>query len=181
VRWTGTNHTISKIHCRSGRLNDCFFDEFSDDFKMNYGHHMNEFADCADWNRASFTANPVDLLEPETFEPNAYRECAVRLIVILECVDWFVASHRDARLAAIQVSLALGLNSTRGRSVTDVAAELGMTKQAVSRGCAEFLRMSGLDSPFGLKSAVARRTYQKSNGGYYGPETSAASETSAVI
>jgi hypothetical protein len=73
----------------------------------------------------------------------------------------FVSGARDARLAHIQVSIALGLYSTRGRTVTDISAELGITKQALSRGVAKFLRMSRLEPAFGLKSTEARRTYQK--------------------
>ncbi len=150
---------------------------------MNYGHHMNEFADCADWNLASFTADPVDLLEPETFEPNAFREAAIRMIVVLEAADTFVSGARDARLAWIQVSIALGLHSTLGKSETEIAAEMGITKQAISRGTVTFLRITGLSPAFGLKTTAARRTYQKTNGGRFAEskdsETPAVPETDA--
>ena len=59
----------------------------------------------------------------------------------------FFSQPPGRKASAIQVTLALGLNSTRGRTVTDVAEELGLTKQAVSRGCAEFLRMPGSIHP----------------------------------
>jgi hypothetical protein len=53
---------------------------------------------------------------------------------------------------------------------TDIAQELGITKQALSRGVAKFLRMSGaiqpsgLEPAFGLKCPEARRHYQVTNG-----------------
>jgi hypothetical protein len=117
--------------------------------------------DPADWNRASYNHHPCDDLEPLPDNPSDYREISLRFFRVALCWDTFVSSSRDARLASIQVSIALGLTSTRGRTVTDIAEELGITKQALSRGVAKFLRMSGLPGAFGLKSAEARRTYQK--------------------
>jgi hypothetical protein len=49
-----------------------------------------------------------------------------QLMRVLYCLDTFVCSSRDARLAHIQISIALGLYSTRGRTVTDIAEELGI-------------------------------------------------------
>jgi len=119
------------------------------------------FNDCADWHRAATWHTPVDELEPLPANSSEYREAAVRLMRVLYCLDTFVSSSRDARLAHIQVSIALGLYSTRGRTETDIAEELGITKQALSRGVAKFLRMSGLSPAFGLKTPEARRAYQK--------------------
>jgi hypothetical protein len=91
----------------------------------------------------------------------ATTEKLLRFLHVAYCWDTFVSSARDARLAHIQISIALGLHSTRGRTLSDVAAELGITKQALSRGVAKFLRMSRLEPAFGLKSTEARITYQK--------------------
>ena len=63
-----------------------------------------------------------------------------------------------------QIAIAMGLESVRGKTVTELAEELGVTKQAVSRGVVTFLRMSQLPPAFGLKSEEARRAYQLSNG-----------------
>jgi hypothetical protein len=124
-------------------------------------HHSKPFNDPASWNKSSYEAHPVDELEPLPNNPSDYREISLRFLHVAYCWDTFVSCSRDARLASIQVSIALGLYSTRGRTVTDIAEELGITKQALSRGVAKFLRMSGLPGAFGLKSAEARRTYQK--------------------
>jgi hypothetical protein len=117
-------------------------------------------SDPADWNRASYLAHPVDVLEPLTINPSDYREAALHFVRIMFCVDTFIAASRDARLASIQVSIALGWPSTRGKTETSIAAELDITKQALSRGVAKFLRMTRIEPAFGLKSNVARRKYQ---------------------
>jgi hypothetical protein len=119
--------------------------------------------DPSTWDTASYSASahPVDEMEPLPANPSDYREASLRFLRVAYCWDTFVSGSRDARLAHIQVSIALGLYSTRGRTVTDIAEELGITKQALSRGVAKFLRMSRLEPAFGLKSSEARRTYQK--------------------
>jgi hypothetical protein len=117
--------------------------------------------DPATWDAASYSAHPVDSLEPLPANSSEYREAAVRLMRVLYCLDTFVSCSRDARLAHIQVSIALGLYSTRGRTLSSVADELGITKQALSRGVAKFLRMTGLEPAFGLKSSEARLTYMR--------------------
>jgi hypothetical protein len=124
-------------------------------------HDSEPFNDCADWNCAATWHTPVDELEPLPANSSEYREASTKLMRVLYCWDTFVSCSRDARLAHIQISIALGLYSTRGRTITDVSAELGITKQALSRGVARFLRMSGLPGAFGLKSAEARRTYMQ--------------------
>jgi len=53
---------------------------------------------------------------------------------------------------------------------------MNVTKQALSRGVASTLRMTGLPPALGLKSTGARRTYQKSNGRHDGDESPAAEE-----
>jgi hypothetical protein len=120
-----------------------------------------DFNDPATYNAASYSSHPVDFLEPLPDNRSEYREVSLRFLHVAYCWDTFVSGSRDARLASIQVSIALGLYSTRGRTVTDIAEELGITKQALSRGVAKFLRMSRLEPAFGLKSTEARITYQK--------------------
>lgn len=124
------------------------------------GDSKNDSSDPADWNKACYLAHPVDAIEPLTTNPSDYREAALHFVRIMFCVDTFTAGSRDARLAIIQVSIALGWPSTRGKTETAIAAELGITKQALSRGVAKFLRMTRIEPAFGLKSNVARRKYQ---------------------
>jgi hypothetical protein len=119
-----------------------------------------QFSDPADWDEASHSAHPVDSLEPIDTSASAYREISIRFLRIMLMVDTHIMGARDARKAWIEISLALGLSSTRGMSETEIAEMLCVTRQAVSRGVARFLRMSGLPPAFGLKSPEARRGYQ---------------------
>jgi hypothetical protein len=119
------------------------------------------FNDPASWDKSSYEAHPVDELEPLQVNPSDYREASLHFLRVAYCWDTFVSCARDARLAHIQVAIALGLYSTRGRTLSDIADELGITKQALSRGVAKFLRMSRLEPAFGLKSTEARIAYQK--------------------
>jgi hypothetical protein len=52
---------------------------------------------------------------------------------VVGIIDTFLAGSRDARMAAVAFFIAFGLSSTRGRTLTEVAADLGRTKQALSR------------------------------------------------
>ena len=108
----------------------------------------------------AYEHHPCDDLEPIDTSSNEYREISIRFLRVMLMADTYVMGARDARKAWIEISLALGLNSTRGMTETEIAETLSITRQAVSRGVARFLRMSGLPPAFGLKSEAARRGYQ---------------------
>src|SRR5271166_843408 len=116
--------------------------------------------DPADWNLCAYEHHPCDDLEPIDTSSNEYREISIRFLRVMLMADTYVMGARDARKAWIEISLALGLISTRGMTETEIAETLSITRQAVSRGVARFLRMSGLPPAFGLKSEAARRGYQ---------------------
>ena len=124
-------------------------------------HDSESHNDPASWNKSSYEAHPVDSMEPLPENTDAYREASRKFLRVFLACDTHMCSSGDARLAWVQISIACGLHSTRGRTETAVAEEIGITKQALSRGVAKFLRMSGLDPAFGLKSSEARRAYQK--------------------
>ena len=65
----------------------------------------------------------------------------------------------------LEISLAMGLTSTRGKTEIQVADEQNVTRQCISKGLTRFLRMSGIpDLPaFGLKTTAVRRQYQTTN------------------
>jgi hypothetical protein len=92
------------------------------------------------------------------------REAAIRLRCLLLCMDTHMSKRWDAHRGWVEISVALGLASTMGRSVTDIASGMGITKQALSRGIVTFSRMSGMQPAYGLKSVEARQTYQRTNG-----------------
>ena len=79
---------------------------------------------------ASFTADPVDLLEPEVFEENNYRECAVRLTLILECVDtpWRTIEMPGWHYPG---QFGVGFKLDTGPERPILPLKLGLTKQAV--------------------------------------------------
>jgi hypothetical protein len=87
----------------------------------------------------------------------------VRLRVLLFRMDTYMSRHRDAQLSWVQIATAMGLDSTEGKSVTEIASSLGVTKQAVSKGVTAFLRLSGLPPAYGLKSSEARAIYRQTN------------------
>jgi hypothetical protein len=103
-------------------------------------------------------------MEPVEVVPNDYREASLVFLRVLLTIDTHMSRIRDARLGWVSVSVALGLTSTRGKTLTQLATEMGITKQALSRPTAKLLRMTGLDPAFGLKSPEARRMYQRTNG-----------------
>jgi hypothetical protein len=92
------------------------------------------------------------------------REAAIRLRCLLLCMDTHMSKRWDAQRGWIEISVALGLASTMGRTLTAIADELRVTKQALSRGVVTFSRMSGLPPAYGLKSVEARQKYQRTNG-----------------
>jgi hypothetical protein len=83
---------------------------------------------------------------------------------VLLMIDTHMSRIRDARLGWVSVSVALGLTSTRGKTLTQLAAEMGITKQPLSKPTAKLLRVTGLDPAFGLKSPEMRSGYQQTNG-----------------
>lgn len=116
--------------------------------------------DPAEWNSCSRAEHPVDLMEPEPAISNEFRECALLFLGILEKVDSRMSTCRDARKTWIAFSISVGLHSTAGRTLTDIAQEMGITKQALSRDVALFGRLTGMEPAFGLKSIQARQTYR---------------------
>jgi hypothetical protein len=92
------------------------------------------------------------------------KEAVWRLWDLLAAMDTYMGKGRNAELRWIEVSVALGLNSTRGRTITQLADEAGVARQAISKGVTEFLRMARVSPAFGLKSAEARRAYRHTNG-----------------
>ena len=105
----------------------------------------------------------MDVLEPlpEWPEGSEFRHACIQLLALLQGVDTFMSStHSGVPLRWIQVSVALGLRSTAGLTEVDIAAKLGISRQAVSRGVVELLRMVRLPPALGLKDETVRKNYQ---------------------
>ena len=127
-------------------------------------HGDSEFNDPATWDSASYTVDPADALESAQYTVDEYREASLVFLRVLLMIDTHMSRIRDARLGWVSVSVALGLTSTRGKTLTQLAAEIGITKQPLSKPTAKLLRVTGLDPAFGLKSPEMRRVYQQTNG-----------------
>jgi hypothetical protein len=56
-----------------------------------------------------------------------------------------MSTSSDPRLAWITIAITFDLTSTRGLSLTGIAAQMGVSPQTLSRSTAEFREMTGLD------------------------------------
>jgi hypothetical protein len=106
-----------------------------------------EFSDCADWNRASYTPDLLaEIGEPLPEAPNDYRAAALAHLQLFFCIDEFISTASDARLAIVSVAVTLGWPSIRGLSAASIAKQLGGSEQALTRSIARFKTMANLDS-----------------------------------
>jgi hypothetical protein len=114
-------------------------------------HHIDrgsdpEFSDCADWNRASYESHPIDSIEPIDLPVNDYRAAAIYHLQLMLCIDEFITTAADARLAVVSIAICLGWPSTRGLTAASIAKQLGCSEQALTRSITRFKTMAGLDS-----------------------------------
>jgi hypothetical protein len=85
--------------------------------RMNHhrdGGADNDFNDPGGWDRASYSAHPIDSMEPLSDEPNGYREAALYHLRLMYAVDEFLTAAEDSRLAIVTVAATLGWPSARG-------------------------------------------------------------------
>ena len=114
-------------------------------------HHIDrgsdsDFCDPSDWTRASYSAHPIDEIEPIDLTPNGYRAAALAYLKVMLAVDEFVMMAPDARVAVVAVAVVLGWPSARGLSISNIANQLGCTPAALTRSIARFKTLAGLDS-----------------------------------
>jgi hypothetical protein len=94
-------------------------------------------------------------------EGSEFRSACINLLAVLEAVDTFMTgSQANVPIRWVQISIGLGLHSTAGLTEIEIAKRLGVSRQAVSRGTVEFLRMVRLPPAFGLKSEAVRQRLQ---------------------
>ncbi len=104
------------------------------------------FNDPSGWNRASYSAHPIDSIELLSDEPNGYRQAALHHSELMYAIDRFIEAAPDARLAVVAVAVVLGWPSTRGLTVPEIAEQLGVSTSTIARACARFREMAGLGS-----------------------------------
>jgi hypothetical protein len=105
--------------------------------------------DPARWNRASYSAHPIDSMEPLSDEPNPYRQAAIYHMRLMYVVDDFVTGAEDSRLAIVAVAVVFGWPSARGLSITNIADQLGCSPSTLTRSIARFKAMAGLGASAG--------------------------------
>ena len=120
-----------------------------------------EFQDPADWDIASYTAHPIDSIEPLPDHHSEYRDAALECMKILRSVDAFMSQERDTRLAWIAVSCTLELTSTSKLTEAEIARQIGVSELRVRRAVTKFTRLADSDSAGGLRALGQVR----SNGG----------------
>jgi hypothetical protein len=97
---------------------------------MNHHHDRapdNDFNDPGGWDKASYSAHPIDSIEPLSDEPNPYRTAALHHVGIMYAVDDFITAAPDARVAVVAVAVVLGWASARGWTVPEIAEQLGVS------------------------------------------------------
>jgi len=114
------------------------------------------FCDPSGWNRASYESHPIDSIEPIDLAPNGYRQAALYHLELMFAVDRFVEAAPDARLAVVAV--VLGWPGARGLTVPEIAEQLGCSPATITRACARFREMSGLDSAGGERDLRRNET-----------------------
>jgi hypothetical protein len=105
---------------------------------------LNDFDDPATWDAASYSAHPVDSIEPLPDAPNDYRAAAIYHLQLMFAVDAFVTAAPDSRVAIVAVAVVLGWPSARGLTAASIAEQLGCSPSTLTRSIARFKTMAGL-------------------------------------
>lgn len=81
--------------------------------------------------------------------PSQYRESAIKLMNILREIDEIMITTRNPHAAWAEVSLALGLKSTREKTMAQIAKKYGFTTANISKKVTQLLRNAGLPPAMG--------------------------------
>jgi hypothetical protein len=109
-----------------------------------------KFSDPSAWDCASYTPDMcAEMGEPLPDVQSDYRTAAQTHIATLKAIDVFMATASNPRLAWITVALTFDLTSVRGLSLTEIAGEMGVSPQTLSRSTAKFQELAGLDPATG--------------------------------
>lgn len=72
-----------------------------------------------------------------------------------------ILHHKNPKVTVTAFAFAAGLYLNEGKSVTELAGELGITKQALDKRITNICKQLGLPPSRGMKSEKARDTYRK--------------------
>jgi len=115
--------------------------------------------------------DPIDEIEPEIVQADAYREAAkIGLQLINNCLLFILKTpmNRESRIALWQVAFGIGLPLCAGRSMTEIAEEIeklapgdGLTRACISKGATLFRRMNGLPPNAYMKDEESLGSYSE--------------------
>ena len=126
--------------------------------------------DLADSVKLSYQRHPVDDLEPaeeseidpvlyarvyQDAQTRAYRECAQRLLPVFNDAMLMLLANNLSPQAFWEICFGVGLPICEGRSMTELAVSLGLSRAAISKGAKKFQRTAGLPINQYLKPASA--------------------------
>ena len=87
--------------------------------------------------------------EPPEVESSEYRECALKFTRILSLAVAFITENDSPHVAAWGIAHGLGLSICEGRSLTDTAAMLKVSPQALSKQARLFINEADIDDNTG--------------------------------
>jgi hypothetical protein len=88
-----------------------------------------------------------------------YREAALEQLDIMNRIMGRILSAPNPKTAAWQIALAMGSHHCEGKTQTQIAAECGVTRAAISAGAVDACRTFGWPESSYMKSEEARQVY----------------------
>jgi len=110
---------------------------------------------------------PWDELEPEDYPANSVRAAQIRAVALLNAFGASLESvltDRNATMCDIKIRFyalcfGLGLNLIEGRTMSEVAQNLGVERATLSKIAVQFCQANGLDPSWHMKKSGTGRTY----------------------
>lgn len=90
-----------------------------------------------------------------------YREAARAFLYTINRAVQTIAEARDARVAAWQVAISLGLPMVQGRTIEQIAQHLGVKRATLSKGAKKFQRGNNLPPSEYAKPSHATKSYSR--------------------
>ena len=111
-----------------------------------------KFSDIADSDLASYTAHPIDTIEPLPEVQSDYRTAAKTYMATLKVIDTYITDSENPRLAWIVIALTFDLTSVRGWTEVQIANHLGVSPSALRCATAKLREMVGIDSAGSIRA-----------------------------
>jgi hypothetical protein len=108
-----------------------------------------------------FDYDAIDASETSGDEPSqqSYAEAASRYYETMQRILGHILSAQNSKVAAWQVAVAMGSHHCEGLSQTEIAANCGVTRAALSAGAVKICRSFGWPDSRYMKSTESRQIY----------------------